>query len=102
MRPRVPWMNEVDDAILEFLRDLDIDGQPVALKPGAVHYNLVTEFGMLDKSLSTFSRRMATLADAGLLEKTETGNGSPYRITDNGRQYLDGELEADDLELDDG
>lgn len=91
-------MNEVDDAILEFLQELDVDGRPVALKPGAVHYNLVTEFGMLNKSLSTFSRRMAKLEEVGLLEKTEDSRGSPYKITDKGRSYLSGELEADDLE----
>ncbi|WP_090506654.1 transcriptional regulator [Natronorubrum sediminis] len=90
-------MNEVDDAILEFLRDLEVDGQRVALKPGAVHHNLVEEFGMLDKSLSTFSRRMDTLAGAGLLEKSKDGKGSPYKITDKGISYLDGELHTEDL-----
>ncbi|OVE85185.1 helix-turn-helix domain-containing protein [Natronolimnobius baerhuensis] len=93
-------MNEVDDSILEFLHELEIDGHPVALKPGAVHYNVVTEFGMLDKSLSTFSRRMSTLADHGLLEKAGDGKGSPYKITNKGRAYLAGDLEADDLEQD--
>ncbi|SFC65151.1 hypothetical protein SAMN05444422_11338 [Halobiforma haloterrestris] len=97
MRPRVPWMNEVDDAVLEFLQELEIDGQPVALKPGAVHYNLVEEFGMVDRSLSTFSRRMDVLADHGLLEKTEDGKGSPYRITEKGWAYLEGDLDAEEL-----
>nr|WP_049920334.1 hypothetical protein [Halobiforma nitratireducens] len=91
-------MNEVDDAVLEFLRELEIDDRPVALKPGAVHYNLVEEFGMVDRSLSTFSRRMDVLADHGLLEKTEDGKGSPYRITEKGRAYLEGDLDAEELE----
>lgn len=98
MRPRVPWMNEVDDAILEFLRDLEVDGQRVALKPGAVHHNLVEEFGMLDKSLSTFSRRMDTLAEVGLLEKSKERKGSPYKITKMGVLYLDGDLDVKSLE----
>lgn len=98
MRPRVPWMNEVDDSILEFLHELEVGGHSVALKPGAVHYNLVEELGTLDKSLSTFSRRMATLAEYGLLEKTEDGKGSPYKITEKGREYLEGELDASELE----
>ncbi|WP_455449789.1 transcriptional regulator [Natrinema thermotolerans] len=97
MRPRVPWMNEVDDSILEFLDSLEVDGHPVALKPGAVRYNLVDEFELLNKSLSTFSRRMDRLADHGLLEKTEDRKGSPYKITDKGRAYLRGELDAEDL-----
>ncbi|WP_193788377.1 transcriptional regulator [Halovivax asiaticus] len=98
MRPRVPWMNEVDDAILEFLDGADVDNQPIALKPGAVHYNLVEEFEMVDKSLSTFSRKMARLAENGYLEKAEEGKGSPYKITEKGRAYLAGDLDADDLE----
>ncbi len=32
---------------------------------------------------------MATLADVGLLEKTELESGSPYTITDKGCQYLE-------------
>ncbi|WP_049895391.1 hypothetical protein [Halopiger xanaduensis] len=91
-------MNEVDDSILEFLDELEVDGRPVALKPGAVRYNLVDEFGMLDKSLSTFSRRMDRLAEHGLLEQTEDGKGSPYKITEKGRAYLSGDLDAADLE----
>lgn len=98
MRPRVPWMNEVDDAILEFLQELEIDGRPVALKPGAVHYNLVKEFEVLDRSLSTFSRRMNKLSSVGLLKKKENSKGSPYKITENGRAYLNGELDIDEIE----
>lgn len=91
-------MNEVDDAILEFFRELKVNDRPVALKPGAVHYNLVEEFGLVDRSLSTFSRRMDLLSKHNLLEKTEDGKGSPYRITRKGSAYLSGDLDIEDLE----
>lgn len=42
---------------------------------------------------------MAALAEHGLLEKTDGGKGSPYKITEKGRAYLEGELDADDLEV---
>nr|WP_243700388.1 winged helix-turn-helix domain-containing protein [Halorussus pelagicus] len=42
---------------------------------------------------------MPELADHGLLEKVE-GKRGYYRITDRGRAYLAGDLDAEDLESD--
>lgn len=41
---------------------------------------------------------MDLLAEHGLLEKTEGGKGSPYKITSKGRAYLEGDLDAKELE----
>jgi len=100
MRPRVPGMNEVDDAILEFLDDLgQSGGEYVSLPPSPVHHHLVERLGVVDRDTSTFSRRMSKLADRGLLEKTDE-EGSYYQITEKGLAYLSGELDAEDLEDD--
>ena len=97
MRPRVPGMNEVDDAILEFFEELgEPGGKRVSLPPSPVRRHLVEELGLLDRKRSTFSRRMAKLADRELLEITDE-EASYYRITDKGHAYLTGELDADEL-----
>jgi len=96
MRPRVPWMNEVDDAILEFFADLDSENGDIALTPGVVHYNIVIIRGASDKSRSTFSRRMSNLAEAGLLELVDEDRRL-YQITEMGIGYLNGEIEAADI-----
>jgi len=98
MRPRVPWMNEVDDSILEFFEDLEVNkGIRVPLPPTAVWYNLVEELGVVNRSADTISRRMNTLAEQGLLEKVDENRGY-YRITDKGLDYLHGDLDATELE----
>ncbi|MEY7847740.1 transcriptional regulator [Natrarchaeobius sp. A-rgal3] len=97
MRARVSWMNEADDAILEYLQELETEaGHRIALPPTAVWFNLVEELGVLDRSQNTISRRMNVLSDANLLEKTDEKRGY-YRITDRGLAYLEGELEAGKL-----
>lgn len=45
------------------------------------------------------SRRLSTLADHGLLN--HLGNGV-YVITEEGKKYLDGELDAEDIEEESG
>ena len=97
MRPRVPWMNESDDAILEFLRELRIGDAQVALPPTAVWLNL-QEMDALDRAPNTISRRFSTLEGIGLVECIDEKRGY-YRITDKGIAYLEGELERDDLVL---
>ncbi|QZA89546.1 helix-turn-helix domain-containing protein [Salinarchaeum sp. IM2453] len=98
MRPRVPWMNETDDAILEFYQELEQAGFRIALPPTAVWVNITQELGMLDKARNTVSRRMKKLNEMGLLEITDEKRRY-YRITDKGIAYLEGELEYDDLVL---
>lgn len=101
MRPRVPWMNEVDDAILEFFEELESADFRVALPPTAVYVNVVEELKALDRSPNTISRRMKILDQMGLLERVDEERGY-YRITDRGLQYLQGELDASDLERPEG
>ncbi|WP_306059294.1 transcriptional regulator [Natronococcus wangiae] len=97
MRARVSWMNEADDAILEYLQELETDaGHRISLSPTAVWHNIVDELGVLDRSQNTISRRMNVLSDAGLLEKTDEKRGY-YRITNTGIAYLEGELDSTDL-----
>lgn len=101
MRARVPWMNEVDDAILEYYRTLEDTTDPrICLPPMAVWYNLVEQMGALDRSSATISRRMKILDKMGLLEKVDEKRGY-YRMTDKGLAYLDGDLDAEDLQLPD-
>ncbi|MWV39729.1 transcriptional regulator [Natrialba sp. INN-245] len=97
MRARVSWMNEADDAVLEYLQELETEaGHRIALPPTTVWFNLVEELGVLDRSQNTISRRMNVLSEADLLEKTDEKRGY-YRITDRGIAYLAGELEAKEL-----
>ena len=64
----------------------------------AVYMNLVEEMEVLDKAPNTISRRMKKLAEMGLLKVTNEKRGY-YQFTDKGKQYLAGELDAEDLEL---
>lgn len=93
MRPRVPWMNEVDDAVLEFFDDQD---SGVALPPTPVWYNLVRVLGSVDRSQDTVARRMRMLESVGLLDKIGGGRGY-YYLTAKGRDYLSGDLDPGEL-----
>jgi len=97
MRPRVSWMTPLDESILEFMDSAgEVDGQPIAMTPRVVQRNL-EERDLVDKSMSTYSRRMSTLAESGLLERME-GKGAYYQITQKGSDYVAGELPASELE----
>lgn len=96
MRPRVEGMNEVDDAVLEFFEAQD---EGVALPPTVVWYNLHERLEAIDKSRDTVARRMRKLTKRGLLEKVSEERGY-YKTTDKGRHYLAGDLDAEDLQLD--
>lgn len=85
MRPRVSWMNQTDDYILEILDESDL-----ILSPSIIAVNL-------DYTRNWVSKRLAKLREAGLIERVDEGH---YRITKKGREYLAGELNADDLEDD--
>lgn len=94
-------MNEVDDAILEFFEEVGTPvGEPIELSPRVVHRHLVEKCGILDRTPPTFSRRMKKLDDRGLLERPDP-DSAMYYLTEKGRQYLAGELDAEDLETDD-
>jgi len=85
-------MTKNDDLILEFLQEKDI-----ALPPGPLHYNLEREGYTI--GYSTVRRRIKKLESAGLIQD-EAENGTQYSITDKGRAYLAGELDAEELEND--
>ena len=85
MRPRVSWMTNADDTILDFFED-----HAIALPPAAVAYNI-------DFSYSHVRNRMRTLAAHDLLQKVDEEKGY-YEITDRGIAYLAGELDARELE----
>jgi len=90
-------MNEVDDAVLEFFEVQEVG---VALPPTVVWYNLHERLKATDKSRTTIARRMRELHERGLLSKASEERGY-YQITQKGLDYLAGDLEADDLRLDD-
>lgn len=97
MRPRVSWMNPIDESILEFMGSAgDVEGRPIAMTPRVIQKNLESR-DLVEKSMSTYSRRMKALADAGLLKRLE-GKGAYYEITDLGTAYVEGELGAEELE----
>lgn len=97
MRPRVEGMNEVDDAVLEFFEAQD---EGVALPPTVVWYNLHDLLEVIDKSRDTVARRMRKLTERRLLVKASEERGY-YQITQKGRDYLSGKLDANDLRVDD-
>ncbi|MDZ5810073.1 winged helix-turn-helix domain-containing protein [Halorubrum sp. AD140] len=83
MRPRVEWMNQTDDRVLELLAESDL-----ILTPAVIAKNL-------EYTRNWVSRRIGKLDDAGLVEQVDSGY---YRISDRGRAYLGGELDAENLE----
>ena len=82
-RPRVSWMTQTDDRLLETLEDSGL-----VLSPRVLAFNT-------DYSRHHVSRRLAELTEAGLVEKVEEGL---YRITERGRGYLVGDLDGSELE----
>ena len=86
MRPLVSWMTKSDPAILEFFEETGI-----AMPPAVVSYNI------RGVSHPTVKRRLPILVDHELLEKVDENRGY-YQISDCGVAYLEGELDAEDLE----
>ncbi len=82
-------MTKSDPALLELFAETGI-----AMPPAVVAYNID------GVSRSTVKRRLSVLTANSLLEKVDDNRGY-YRISDRGRAYLEGELEAADLEQDD-
>ena len=81
-------MSLADDRVLEYISE-NGTGSPTAMKEdGPIHY-----------SRQHIARRCRILAEEGLLEKL--GNGV-YKITDDGKAYLDGRLDTQNwIRLDD-
>lgn len=89
-RPRVEWMTRGDDFILEFL----YNGEEEALRstPAVITLNI-------PYSASTVRQRIRVLEQRGLVEYYDEEQ-SAYQITEKGISYLNGELDAGDLEGD--
>lgn len=79
-------MTKSDDIILEFYNEKDIAAPPT-----------VVSFNINGISHVTVKRRLPMLAEHGLLERYEEPHGY-YEITEKGREYLRGELDAEELE----
>lgn len=86
MRLSADWMTLCDDRILEYLSEHET-GTPKQM----------AESGLVRYSRSYVTQRCRKLVDFGLLRPL--GNGV-YVITDAGEEYLEGELDAEDLEPD--
>lgn len=76
-------MTQGDDRILETLAESNL-----ILSPSVIAIN--TEY-----SRNYINKRMAILRENGLVERVKDGY---YQITERGRAYLAGELNADELE----
>lgn len=87
MRQPADWMVRADDRILETLRD---EGNMTAV---AVSRDGLRE--RVDIGRKYASDRLNALAEYGLLERLDRGL---YGITEDGRAYLDEELDASELE----
>lgn len=79
-RKPAAWMKPADDRILELL---SVGNERLWLPPKALYRNL-------DVGDNWVQKRLAALADAGLIER---GVGD-YRITDDGLAYLSGEMDV--------
>lgn len=82
MRKRADWMTQLDDEILELL-----ESSGLVLSPSIIAYNL-------DRTREGVAQRLAILLEHDLVDRVDRGK---YRITDEGEQYLNGNLDADTL-----
>ena len=73
----------IDDRILEIL-----DSSGLILSPAVISKNI-------GKSRDEVNRRLSVLVNYGFVERVERGY---YVISEPGEQYLEGELDASDLE----
>lgn len=90
VRQPAEWMRGVDDRILETIRD-DGNMTPLALSREG-------EVSRLDIGRKYAGIRCRKLVDYGLLTRIDRGL---YGLADDGRSYLDEELDASTLEPED-
>ena len=89
MRKSADWMAHADERILEFL---DEHGNH---QPSQIASRLVEIGAGMDYHPNYVGRRCRKLTEYGLLRNI--GNGV-YQITEDGGQYLAGELDASELQ----
>lgn len=84
------WWSKYDDPILQFLADTG-----AAVPPRVILFNLERR-EIASPHRSTIKRRLARLQEYGLVEKV--GEEGYYEITDLGKGYVVGEVDAAELE----
>jgi predicted transcriptional regulator len=77
-------MTQADERVLEFLYEKEIIASPSVIGAN------------IDYTGEYISRRCRKLADAGLVQLADATN---YRITEKGERYLNGDLDASELEM---
>lgn len=82
MRQRGDWMKPADDSILEYVSDAG------EVPPAVIARNV-------DIHSKYAGRRCRKLAEFGLLNRMDDGY---YSITEEGKAYLEGEVDADELD----
>jgi len=88
MRKSASWMTIWDDRILEYIEE-EGSGSPKEL----------ADSGYFDVSKGQISRRLRKLAEKGFLVPLANG---VYLISDKGEAYLNEELDASELEEEEG
>jgi len=83
MVERVAWMSPIDYHILEFYNEHDIEASPKVVAENIGYERVYT------------GKRLKELTEAGLLVQEENGL---YHLTERGRTFLAGDLDAGDLE----
>lgn len=83
MRKSSSWMTLWDDRLMEVIR-----------KKGPSSAGELVDHQYIHVSKSTISRRLNKLADYELLDRLPNG---VYRLTEKGESYLDGKLDAEQL-----
>ena len=83
MRQRAGWMKPPDDSLLEALRD-EGNLTPLAISKEGNHFRV-------DISRKYAGVRLRALTRAGLVETVDKGL---YRLSEDGRAYLDEEFDA--------
>lgn len=81
-------MSKSDDAILEFL--LNDPNDPIRATPAVIEANI-------EYARSTINGRMPKLLSAGLVEYYNEDRGI-YQISELGERYLNGDLDAEEVE----
>ena len=86
MRKRGEWMNTATDPVLEALDDTGW-----ALPPKVLYYNL-------DLSRASVNRALKELLKRDYIDQPDDA-GSYYTITEKGRAYLEGDIDASEEKI---
>lgn len=94
VRNRPGWFNKASEPVLELLEDVS----PYSLNASSILFNLQDATDD-PPGKSSIYRTLDDLVKNGYLESEEGARGSDfYSITERGRAYLEGDLDAEELE----